>query len=102
PYLLDTLQSGAKGIMAIVSSCSSLPERLWALRDRLNGEEAETVHAGLVFLDAVLRMGYPAAGKYVVNASGCPFPLATRWPVRLAPEATRALDAFVQFAARLG
>jgi 4-hydroxy-tetrahydrodipicolinate synthase len=92
PLLLDALAMGVRGIMAVTSTArADLAIRLWRQFHEAP-ETATAVHRELVFLDALLRMAYPATAKYLVSLQGVKMPLATRWPGELAPEMMRAIE----------
>ena len=92
PYLLESLALGVGGIMAVTSAARcDLVVRLWE-SFQTGADDLETVHQQLVCLDALLRMAYPAAAKYLVNVQGIEMSTATRWPVHLAGEMGKALE----------
>ena len=92
PFMLDSLEMGAQGIMAITSAAQ--PDLVIALWDAYHSGSASThaLHRELVYLDALLRQAYPATAKYLMNLRGVPMSTYTRWPVRLDAEIRKAFD----------
>lgn len=90
-YLLDALELGVGGIMAVASAarCDLVVELWEKFHDGDPGLAA--LHRELVFLDALLRQGYPATAKFLVGLQGIPMSLETRWPVRSTEEVRKAL-----------
>lgn len=95
PFLVDSLHAGARGIMAVTSTCYA--ELLIALWHNRRDEEPETnqLHRELVTLDSLLRLSYPASAKYVVARRGVRMSTVTRWPGELNKEAAKALDVWL-------
>ncbi|QQE80565.1 dihydrodipicolinate synthase family protein [Alicyclobacillus sp. SO9] len=94
PFLLDSLDVGVEGIMAVVSSCcADWVVELWQRRHDLSARG--DLYSKLLQLDMLLRLGYPATGKFLARARGIDISPATRWPIELTKEAERALAAFV-------
>ena len=93
PFMLDALQMGVRGLMAITSTVApSLLLRLW---DGFHaGEDVRKVHRDLVILDAILAPGYPATAKHLAMRMGLPFSAVTRAPVKVDAAAVRAVDAW--------
>ena len=90
-YLLDALELGVQGIMAITSSARcDLVVRVWN-GFRAHAPETRALHRELVFLDALLKQGHPATAKYLVSLQGIPMPTRTRWPQQLSDELRKAL-----------
>lgn len=92
PFLLDAIQAGATGIMAITSAaCGDLVVRLW--NTAMSGDDdAIRVHEQLVYLDAILRFAYPAVAKHIARLRGVPMGLTCRWPIQLTKESLRAAE----------
>ena len=92
PYLVDALEIGARGVMAVVSA--SHADRLVALWDsyRAGRDDVLRRHRDLVVLDSLLRQSYPAAAKHLVALRGIPMTLTTRWPTDIPAETIKALD----------
>ena len=93
PYLVDGIQLGARGSMAITSTVATdiLVKFWWNLLDKT--EEANLQHQQLVFLDALLRFGYPATAKYLAYLRGIPFDLTCRgFAGRLSSEGAKAMS----------
>jgi 4-hydroxy-tetrahydrodipicolinate synthase len=96
PYLPEAVAMGARGIMAITSAAAGdRVVRYWRATMQDNNEDAD-LHRQLVFLDAVLRFGYPATAKYLAQQQGIPMEIHCRWPAPLAAEAYRAVDVWLQ------
>ena len=94
PYLLESLELGARGTMAITSAAfPGLVNLLW--REWKDGHDVTPIHRELVLLDGLLRIEYPATGKYLVERQGLAFPQACRWPVNLSREMGKALDVWL-------
>lgn len=92
PFMLDSLEMGAQGIMAITSTAQpDLVIALWNAYHSGSGS-AHAVHRELVYLDALLRLAYPATAKYLMNLRGVPMSTYTRWPVKLDAEIRKAFD----------
>ena len=70
PYLLDAVDLGARGTMAITSTAAAdISVKFWeAMPDQR--EDAVAYHRQLVLLDAILRFGYPATAKYLAQLRG--------------------------------
>lgn len=99
PFMLEALHMGVRGIMAITSTCRpDLVLKLWHASQSGSADAAASaaaIHRELVFLDAVLRMGYPATAKHLVALQGMRMPVGTRAPVTLSAEAAKALACFM-------
>lgn len=92
PYLIEAIDLGARGVMAITSTAAAdAVVQFWqAAQDR--SPETGQRHQSLVFLDALLRFGYPATAKYLAARRGMPMEMHGRWPVAFPAEAAKALD----------
>ncbi len=92
PFLVEAWRLGARGVMAVTSAaCADLVVALWRMAP-WTSEEAAALHTDLVFLDAVLRMGYPATAKHLAALRGLPMGLTCRWPVAFPAEAAQAVE----------
>jgi 4-hydroxy-tetrahydrodipicolinate synthase len=92
PYLLDALDIGVRGIMAITSAAQpELVISLWEAHQN-GATNTRALHRELVYLDALLRLAYPATAKYLLNLQGVAMSTYTRWPVGLTPEIKKAFD----------
>ncbi|MEK3910323.1 dihydrodipicolinate synthase family protein [Paenibacillus sp. FSL H7-0331] len=101
PFMLDAIRMGAQGIMAITTaSAAGLVVDFWQKATH-NHPDAEVLHQHLVYLDAILRLGYPATAKHLAVCQGIPFDLYTRWPVTLKNEALKAIEIWYNYAKRL-
>jgi 4-hydroxy-tetrahydrodipicolinate synthase len=91
PYLMEAIEMGARGCMAINSAAAGdLVVRFWQAATT-GDPEAKRSHQQLVFLDSVLRFGYPATAKQLAILRGVPMEIHCRWPVNLPDEAVKAL-----------
>lgn len=95
PFLVDSFEAGARGTMAVTSTCYA--ELLIELWERLDQDDPGTrrLHRELVTLDSLLRFSYPATAKYVASKRGAPISVATRWPGEMARETAKALDVWL-------
>jgi 4-hydroxy-tetrahydrodipicolinate synthase len=94
PFMLDALQMGVRGLMAITSTVA--PAWLLRLWHGFNaGEDVHGLHRDVVVLDTLLAAGYPATAKHLAARLGLPFAMVTRAPSQPAPAAIRALDAWL-------
>ncbi len=95
PYLLQAIEAGANGIMAITSTAkANLNIRLFEHVMRRTSEdlqEAARLHRELVCLDALLSNGFTSTAKYLVNLQGIPFSTATRSGAAVSASAAKAL-----------
>ncbi len=93
PFLLDAVDMGARGTMAITSTAAAdISARFWDAMTRGERTVAAIHHQQLVMLDALLRFGYPAAAKWLAQLRGLPFELTCRAPSVLQPEAAKAMS----------
>jgi 4-hydroxy-tetrahydrodipicolinate synthase len=96
PYLLNALTLGVGGIMAVTSTTKAdLVIALWDAYQN-STDHMVALHRELVYLDALLRLAYPATAKFLVGLQGIEMSTATRWPVRLMPESCKALEVWNQ------
>jgi 4-hydroxy-tetrahydrodipicolinate synthase len=92
PYLLDAVDLGARGTMAITSTAAAdISVKFWEAMPSQQADAA-AYHRQLVMLDAILRFGYPATAKYLAQLRGMPFEMTCRAPSVLRPEAARAMS----------
>lgn len=92
PLLMDAVELGARGTMAITSAAASdfVVDCWHAMADQR--EEAVPKHQNLVMLDAVLRFGYPATAKYLASLRGTPFDPVCRSSAVLNDEGAKAMS----------
>lgn len=104
PYMLDALQAGASGIMAITSAAAAkLVVRLWEEAGSVgSAARAQEIHAQLVWLDALLRSAYPLTAKVLASLRGMPIGITSRWPVTLASEVAKGVEVWHETAQRHG
>lgn len=92
PYLIEAVEMGARGIMAITSAAAAdAVVQFWQAAKEQTPDRAQR-HQSLVFLDALLRFGYPATAKYLAARRGAPMEIDCRWPVTFPAEAAKTLD----------
>ena len=91
PYLLDAIDAGARGMMAITSGpyADVGIAAFAAAREAARRDEAERLHGDLVTIDACLRMSYPRVAKAFLRHRGLEFGPTCRWPGRLDAEITK-------------
>ncbi len=93
PYLLDAVELGARGTMAITSTATAdISVNFWDAMSRGKKETAAAHHQQLVMLDAILRFGYPATAKCLAQLRGMPFEITCRAPSVLRAEAAKAMS----------
>ena len=94
PFLPEAIAAGARGIMAITSgACADLVVAYWqAAAVEPQGSQARSLHAQLVYLDAILRLGHPLLAKRLLQLRGVDFPLTCRWPVSAPAELFKGLE----------
>lgn len=96
PYLIDALDSGVRGIMAITSTAhAELVLAFWDAYQNCS-DIVHDLHRELIFMDMLLRLAYPATAKYMLKLQGQDFSTYTRWDVKLVPEACKAIDVWHQ------
>jgi len=96
-FLLDAFASGARGSMAITSTCyPDLSIALWQAFERGDAEKANRLHRELVSLNALLGAGYPLTAKHLVTRRGIPVQPVTRTGASLQPQYLKSLDAWSQ------
>ena len=95
-YLMEALDMGAKGIMAVTSAAKAdLVKAFWDAY-QTDRDTAIKLHRELVFLDMLLRPAYPATAKYIAGLQGMAMSTYTRWDVRLTAETCRSIDAWYE------
>ena len=93
-YMIEALELGASGIMTVSSGCfGDWVVDLW--KSRHNEFQMKSTHYRLLFLDVLLRLGYPVTSKYIVQQRGIKFGLTTRWPSVFPEETAKALQVFM-------
>jgi 4-hydroxy-tetrahydrodipicolinate synthase len=97
-YMLEAIELGARGIMAIVSAAAAdLVIELWYSAGT-NDERARELHAKLVFLNALLSGTHPMSTKYLATLRGSTMELYCRsHKTPLRAEHKRALEVFHQW-----
>ncbi|WP_028549705.1 dihydrodipicolinate synthase family protein [Paenibacillus sp. UNC451MF] len=100
PWLLDSLRTGAGGIMATPSTAAAgLHRKLWDEASS-GSNAAEDTHAQLVSLSAMIGSSFPATAKYLVSCQGIPMTTVTRTKAELSSEQYRALQVWYEWAVR--
>lgn len=98
PFMLDAIQLGARGIMAITTAaCAELVIDFW--HQASSGKEgAVKLHQHLVTLDSILihQSSYPASAKVLANLHGIPMNLKCRNPVTLRAETVKAVNVWYE------
>jgi 4-hydroxy-tetrahydrodipicolinate synthase len=92
PYLIEAIDMGARGIMAITSTAAADAVVYFWQAAQDHAPETAQRHQSLVFLDALLRFGYPATAKYLAAQRGILMEMHCRWPATFPAEAAKALD----------
>lgn len=94
PYLLDAIDAGARGMMAITSGpFADLGIAAFdAANDRARRPEAQHLHHDLVTVDACLRMSYPRTAKAFLQQRGVDIGMTCRWPGRLDAEVAKVIE----------
>lgn len=96
PYLLESVELGARGYMAITSTCAAdLAVETWKALEASNEESASKLHRELVFLDTLLVRSYPAIAKAIVARRGVPIETTCRWKGVYQSEFDRAIEAWL-------
>jgi 4-hydroxy-tetrahydrodipicolinate synthase len=95
PFMLDALEIGVRGIMAITSTVAT-PWLLQLWDGVQAAADMRRLHRELVILDAMLGLGYPASAKHLLVRQGLHMETYTRAAVTLSPAGLRALDAYWQ------
>lgn len=93
PYLLEAVEAGARGMMAITSGAyADLGVAAFAAaRDPSRREDAVHLHRQLTVVDALMRLSYPRVAKAFLRARGLDFGAACRWPGNLDDEVEKAV-----------
>ena len=92
-FLLDAFASGARGSMAITSTCyPDLSIALWHAFESGDEQEAARLHRELVTLNSLLGVGYPLTAKHLVARRGIPILPVTRTSTSLQPQHLKSLD----------
>lgn len=96
PFMLEAIRRGAKGMMAVVSAAGGrVVADFW--REATQGSSrAEQIHRELVYLDALLRFGYPSSAKMLAALQGVPMGLSARSGGFIAPETKKALEVWLE------
>jgi len=97
PFLLETLQAGGNGVMAIVSTAGARHVRaLWDAVQERSDERARELQARVTFLNAILELGYVATAKYLVSLQGVPMGLTCRTGSTLSPPAAKSVETWYE------
>ena len=72
-FMLEAIRQGAKGIMAIVSAAGAGSVLDFWRAASQGSAHAEKLHRELVYLDALLRFGYPPRRKCWPLFKACPW-----------------------------
>ena len=111
PFLLDAIEAGAGGIMAIVSAAAAdLTVAFWRAAHRSTADRVparpgkHALHEELVALDSTLGRGdaYPATAKHLAALRGVPMSTSLRAPSRLTAEVEKTVELWLSHARRAG
>ncbi|WP_282942832.1 dihydrodipicolinate synthase family protein [Paenibacillus sp. RC67] len=95
-FMLESIRQGAGGIMAITSTAAAdIVLSLWnhaLVQNDAARKAAARAHQQLMFLDAVLGMGFTATAKHLVSRHGIPMSTKTRSGAVLSAQAAKAMD----------
>ena len=99
PFMLDSIIAGAKGIMSVTSaSFNELVINFWQeVNQDPFSNRVKALHQQIVYLDSILRYGYPATAKYLAKLQGINMNLYCRWPVTLSQEAKKGIELFYEY-----
>ena len=105
PYLYDSYEMGARGVVATPSTCGTkLLRKMWDAWCAGDKEAAKIWHAAVCSLSDVLDCGFNSSAKYIVSLlSDIPmkeYSRANKNP--LSPQAKRNLEVWVEDANRRG
>lgn len=100
PLMLDAIERGAQGIMAIVTASGTKPVLEFWHAAVAGRPEAADLHKRILVLDSLLRFGYPAAAKYLAGLHGIPMRTMCRSGSSLTEEAKKAMDLWFESEAR--
>lgn len=79
PYLLESYEQGARGVIATPSTCGvKLLRKMWDSFADGDYEAARDWHAAVCALSDVTDVGFPATAKYLVSLQGIPMNIYTR------------------------
>ncbi len=105
PYLLESLEEGARGVVATPSTCGvGILRKLWDAFADGNMEMARQYHADVCSLSDVIDNGFNASAKYLVSLQGIPMKMLTRGgsEKRLNDQALKNLRVWHEAAVRNG
>lgn len=79
PYLLESYEQGARGVIATPSTCGvGILRKMWDAFVAGDMENARRFHADVCSLSDVLDNGFTASAKYMVSLQGIPMNIKTR------------------------
>lgn len=96
PFMLEAIRQGAKGIMAIVSAAGAGSVLDFWRAASQGSAHAEKLHRELVYLDALLRFGYPSSAKMLAALQGVPMGSTVRSGGVITLEAKKAMEVWLQ------
>lgn len=79
PYLLESYEQGARGVIATPSTCGvGTLRKMWDCFADGDSKGAKDWHAVVCALSDVTGSGFPASAKYLVSLQGIPMNILTR------------------------
>jgi len=96
PFMLEAIRQGAKGMMAVVSAAGGRRVADFWREVSQGSSRAEQMHRELVYLDALLRFGYPTSAKLLAALQGVPMGLSARSGGFIATETKKALEVWLE------
>lgn len=105
PYLLESYQNGARGVIATPSTCGvGILRKMWDSFVSGDLEKATKYHSDVCSLSNVLDCGFCASAKYLVNLQGIPMQVYTRGGAesRISPQSYKNLRVWFDNAVREG
>ncbi|WFB55754.1 dihydrodipicolinate synthase family protein [Paenibacillus sp. BR1-192] len=96
PFMLEAIRQGAKGMMAVVSAAGGRTVADFWKAASHGSSNAERLHREIVYLDALLRFGYPSSAKMLAALQGIPMGLSVRSGGFASLEAKKALEVWLQ------
>ena len=79
PYLLESYEQGARGVIATPSTCGvGILRKMWDAYLAGDMAKATEYHADVCALSDVTGSGFPASAKYLVSLQGIPMQVYTR------------------------
>lgn len=105
PYLLESYEAGARGVIATPSTCGvTILRKMWDCFADGDTDGARQYHADVCSLSDVIDCGFCASAKYLVSLRGLPFNPVTREHAekRISPQGYKNLRVWHEAAVRKG